>query len=80
MRWRVETRRVLARLFMLALVVFAVMTIVQQVRIQRQLEREQRPSVEQRLARLDDLLRRELITRAEYEAARSKIIDDDEPR
>ncbi len=64
----------LARLFLLALVVFAVVAIVQQVREQRRLEREQQPSVEQRLAELDDLLRRELITRAEYEAARLRII------
>lgn len=64
----------LPRLFLLALVVFAVVTIVQQVREQRRLEREERPSVEQRLAELDDLLRREVITRAEYDTARMRII------
>ncbi len=64
----------LARLFLIALAVFAVVAIVQQVREQRRLDREERPSVEQRLAELDELLRRELITRAEYDAARLRII------
>ncbi len=64
----------LARLFLLALVVFAVVAIVQQVRDQRRLGREEQPSVEQRLAELDELLRRELISRAEYDAARLRII------
>jgi hypothetical protein len=69
---------VLARLFLLALVVFAVVTIVQyvraQVREQRRLDREERPSLEQRLAELDELLRREVITRTEYDAARMRIL------
>ena len=64
----------LPRLFLLALVTFAVVAIVQEVRERRRLEREERPSVEQRLADVDDLLRRELITRAEYDAARLRII------
>jgi large-conductance mechanosensitive channel len=65
---------VLARLFLIALVVFAVVAIVQQVREQRRLDREEQGSVEQRLAELDELLRRELITRVEYDAARLRII------
>jgi hypothetical protein len=66
---------VLARLFLLALVVYAVVVIVQQVRYRLRTTREEHPSVEQRLARLDELLRRELITRAEYDEARMRIID-----
>ena len=68
----------LARLFMIALAVYAVIAIVQLVRRQEQPELEDPPSVEQRLAQLDDLLRRELITRAEYDAARLRIISGDD--
>jgi hypothetical protein len=47
----------------------AVVTIVQQLREQRRPERESRPSVEQRLADLDELLRREGGARTECEVA-----------
>jgi Na+-transporting methylmalonyl-CoA/oxaloacetate decarboxylase gamma subunit len=70
---------VLARLFLLALVVYAVVVIVQRFREQQRLERDERAPVEQRLAQLDDLLRRELITRTEYDAARLRIIAGEDP-
>ncbi len=69
----------LARLFLLALVVYAVVVIVQRFREQQRLERDERAPVEQRLAQLDDLLRRELITRTEYDAARLRIIAGEDP-
>ena len=79
MTWRRrETRDVLLRLVPLALAVLAVVTLVEQVLERRRLERERRPSVEQRLADLDELLRREVITRQEYDTARLRIITNPE--
>jgi large-conductance mechanosensitive channel len=69
---------VLPRLVLLALVIFAVVTMVEKMRERRRLEREGRPSVEQRLADLDELLRREVITRQEYDVARLRIITNPE--
>jgi hypothetical protein len=69
---------VVGRLFLIGLAVYAVAVVVQRVR-ERQSSgrREDQLSVEQRLARLDELLRRELITRAEYNEARLRIISGD---
>ncbi len=69
-------------MFLLALAVFAVVQIVQRALERDRARRDVRPSLEERLERLDDLLRREVITRAEYAAARLRLItgeagDDD---
>ena len=74
----------LPRLFLLALAVIAVVQIAQRVLERERAKRDARPSLEDRLDRLDDLLRRELITRAEYDAARLRLLtgeagDDDAP-
>jgi murein tripeptide amidase MpaA len=75
---------VLPRLFLLALAVIAVVQITQRVLERERAKRDARPALEDRLARLDDLLRRELITRAEYDAARLRLLtgeagEDDRP-
>lgn len=70
----------LPRLFLVVLAALAVVDIVR-----RLLERERarhEESLEERLAQLDDLLRREVITRPEYDEARLRIISgepDDGP-
>jgi len=61
-------------LFLLALAVVAVVEIVQRALDRERARRDARPSLEERLERLDDLLRRELVTRAEYDAARLRLI------
>ena len=81
-----ETGGVLPRLFLLVMAAYVVAAVVQRWREQQSSRREEPPTVEQRLAELDELLRREVITRAEYDEARLRIISGegggprDEPR
>lgn len=74
------------RLFLIVMAGYVVAAVVQRLRDQQSSRREEPPTVEQRLAQLDELLRREVITRAEYDEARLRIISGnggatgDEPR
>jgi hypothetical protein len=70
-----ETGGVVPRLFLLVMAAYVVAAAVQRWREQQASRRgEEPPTVEQRLAQLDELLRREVITRAEYDEARLRII------
>jgi hypothetical protein len=76
---------VVPRLFLIVMAGYVVAAVVQRLRDQQSSRREEPPTVEQRLAQLDELLRREVITRAEYDEARLRIISGgggsgDEPR
>ncbi len=62
----------LPRLFLVVLATLAVVDIVRRLLERERARREE--SVEQRLAQLDELLMREMITRAEYDEARLRII------
>jgi hypothetical protein len=65
---------VLPRLFLIVMAAYVVVAVVQRLREQQSFRREEPATVEQRLAQLDELLRRELVTRAEYDEARLRII------
>ena len=70
----------LPRLFLVVLAALAVVDIVRRLIERERARREE--SIEDRLARLDDLLQREMITRSEYDEARLRIIsgEGDPPR
>jgi hypothetical protein len=67
-----ETWGVLPRRFLVVLAGLAVVDIVRRLLERERARREE--SIEERLARLDELLQREMITRPEYEEARLRII------